>query len=174
MTSKAKGDRGEREAISYLQRYVPDLLCETPQRRLGLGRHDDTGDLDAFEHVAVQVKSYAATHLASAVRIASEGARKQAQTAKLPFGVGMVVMPRKPVNSINRWLFTALDWPTNPTEDAEVNSLEKAIIVLDATRSMQLLVKLDRGKTAPIFLSWLPRWSQDYQAALKMEGILAR
>ena len=162
--NKAKGDRAEREALVFLQKHVPDLLCDRPQRRLGLGRSFDTGDLDAFEDVVVQVKNYAA--LATGLRHAAEGAEVQAQRAGLPFGVGMVMVPRLPIGDPYRWIFAALEWPGgNPQCEAVVKDAKDLLIVLRATQGRPMLVRLERGNQRPIFTSWLSRWVADYQLA---------
>ncbi len=162
--NKAKGDRAEREALMFLQKHVPGLLCERPQRRLGLGRSFDTGDLDAFDDVVVQVKNYAS--LATGLRNAAEGAEVQAQRAGAPFGVGMTMLPRLPITDLYRWIFVALNWPSMSTEcDAVVKDAQDLLTVLRATQDHPMLVRLERGTKRPIYASWLPRWANDYQHA---------
>src|SRR6478735_12765266 len=55
-TNKRKGDRAEREAVAVLCELAPDLVVARPQRLLGAGRREDTGDLWVFPGVTVQVK----------------------------------------------------------------------------------------------------------------------
>jgi hypothetical protein len=162
--NKVKGDRAEREALVFLQKHVPDLLCERPQRRLGLGRSFDTGDLDAFDDVVVQVKNYAS--LATGLRNAAEGAEVQAKRAGVPFGVGMTMLPRLPITDLYRWVFVATQWPTVQVEcDAVVRDAQDLLTVLRATQEHNMLVRLERGSNRPLYASWLPRWADDYQRA---------
>ena len=55
-SNKRKGDRAEREAVAAVCRLAPDLVVERPQRLLGAGRGEDTGDLWVLPGVTVQVK----------------------------------------------------------------------------------------------------------------------
>jgi hypothetical protein len=162
---KAKGDRAERDAVTFLQTYIPELLVDMPQRKLGAGRMLDTGDLDVFPDAVVQVKNHAS--VASGLRLAAEGAQAQARNARVPFGVGMVMLPRLPITDHYRWLFVSLDWPT-PTDDydAYVKSADELLVVLRATRHREMLVRLERGNQSPISASWIDRWARDYRSAV--------
>ena len=72
-SNKRKGDRAEREAFAVLCLLAPDLLVPRPQRLLGAGRREDTGDLWVLPDVTVQVKHRADP--AQAIRIAADGGR---------------------------------------------------------------------------------------------------
>ena len=50
---KAKGDRAELEIAKRLT----DILGYPVRRKLGAGRHDDTGDLDGIANWTIQVKN---------------------------------------------------------------------------------------------------------------------
>lgn len=52
---KAKGDKAELE----VSRLIADLTGWQVRRKLGVGRADDTGDLDGIPDTTVQVKNYA-------------------------------------------------------------------------------------------------------------------
>lgn len=51
--SKAKGDKGEREAAALIH----DLLGVPARRKLGAGRLDDEGDIDGVPDTTIQVCS---------------------------------------------------------------------------------------------------------------------
>ncbi|GAA3634687.1 hypothetical protein [Microlunatus ginsengisoli] len=109
--SKAKGDRAEREAVAYLVAAVPQLVSVSrPQRKLGAGRAEDTGDLWVFDDCAVQVRSWAVAQIGTAIRSAAIDAAAQARNGDLAHGLGMVPVPRAPRGSV-RWLACCLDWP---------------------------------------------------------------
>ncbi len=168
-SAKTRGDRGERDAVRFLEHHVPaPLLCSAPQRRLGLGRHLDTGDLDVFNDVCVQVKSY--TNVGSALRLAAEGAEKQRTNAKLPYGVGMVVRPNEQKLDVARWLFVAIRWPTMLVDvDIVVNNSSDLLVALSATKHKPMLAALTRGSSrTPLYVSWITRWVRDYQEALQL------
>jgi hypothetical protein len=54
-SSKAKGDKGERECAALLA----DLLGVPARRKLGAGRQDDAGDIDGVPDTTIQVCSRA-------------------------------------------------------------------------------------------------------------------
>jgi len=158
-SAKAKGDRGEREAIDFLVHHIPDLLIDTPQRHLGLGRHEDTGDLDALPGTVIQVKSYADPRIA--VREAIRGAEAQAKRARVPLGVGMVSIPHKPRMGIGRWVFCGAHWPVEPDPEIIAKDVRTALIGLELTSHKPLLAMVERGGET-IYLSWLTRFVTDY------------
>lgn len=90
-SSKRKGDQAEREAVAVLRGLAPDLVVGRPQRLLGAGRREDTGDLWVFPGVTVQMK-YRADPL-HALRPAADGATVQAARAGSGFAVGLVPLP---------------------------------------------------------------------------------
>jgi len=158
-SAKAKGDRGEREAIGFLVHHIPDLLVDSPQRRLGLGRHEDTGDLDALPGTVIQVKSYADPRIG--VREAVRGADVQAKRAGVPLGVGMVSIPRKPRMSVGRWVFCSTHWPVEPDPEIIAKDARMALVGLELTSHKPLLAMVERGGEI-IYLSWLTRFVTDY------------
>jgi hypothetical protein len=52
--AKDRGDRAEREVQGILR----DLLGLAARRKLGAGRHDDTGDIDGLESTVIQVANW--------------------------------------------------------------------------------------------------------------------
>lgn len=167
--AKSKGDSGEREAVEFLSNRVPDLLVPTPQRRLGLGRHEDTGDLDAFKYAIVQVKTF--SDISTAIRSAVHGAREQTARAQVPFGVGMAAVPRKQKSSLTRWVFCTLDWPGETLDvDFICKDAKTALLVLECSQHKPMLASIERGTSEVVYLSWLPRWAADYELALKEKG----
>lgn len=115
--SKAKGDRAEREAVGYLIRAVPHLVSvPKPQRKLGAGRAEDTGDLWVFDDVAVQVRSYDLSAIGKALRSAAVDSAIQATNGGYPFALGMVPVPRAKQGTV-RWLASVTDWPKPPVRE---------------------------------------------------------
>lgn len=115
--SKAKGDRAEREAVAYLVETVPHLVSVgRPQRKLGAGRAEDTGDLWVFHDVAVQVRSYDLSKIGAAIRSAAVDAAAQARNGGQPFALGMVPVPRARPGTV-RWLACVADWPVPPARE---------------------------------------------------------
>ena len=106
--SKAKGDRFEREAVAALAAAAPDLVRPNPRRKLGAGRRDDVGDLDAFDGVTIQVR--ALSNVTRALRSAADDAVVQGERAGTRWAVGMVPIPRARAAGV-RWLCSAYDWP---------------------------------------------------------------
>lgn len=72
-SSKAKGDRAERE----VQELLRDLLHVPARRALGAGRLDDTGDIDGVPFTVIQVASW--KDVAAAVREKPLEAERQRQ-----------------------------------------------------------------------------------------------
>lgn len=120
--SKAKGDRAEREAVAELVSLAPDLVSvHNPQRKLGAGRAEDTGDLWVFHDVAIQVRSYDTSRLGIAIRSAAVDAVVQATNAGVPYALGMVPIPGSRKGTV-RWLACGLDWPdSGPTPDSRTD-----------------------------------------------------
>ena len=90
-SNKSKGDRAEREALEVICGLAPDLVVTRPQRLLGAGRREDTGDLWVLPGVTVQVKHRADP--AHAIRLAAVGAAVQASRAGCAFALGLVPIP---------------------------------------------------------------------------------
>lgn len=92
-SSKAKGDRAEREAVKLLVGQLPEHVLPQSKRILGAGREEDVGDLFVFPDVAVQVKNFKASNLGSAILSAASGAEVQAANGGLPYALGLVKIP---------------------------------------------------------------------------------
>ena len=115
--SKAKGDRAERDAVAYLVETVPHLVSVTrPQRKLGAGRAEDTGDLWVFHDVAVQVRNYDLAAIGRAIRSAAVDAAAQAANGDQPYALGMVPVPRAKQGTV-RWLACVTGWPEPPVRE---------------------------------------------------------
>jgi hypothetical protein len=115
--SKRKGDRAERAAVAYLTELTPHLVSVSkPQRKLGAGRAEDTGDLWVFHDVAVQVRSYAGRRIGEAIRTSAVDAARQAANARLPYALGMVPVPRAQRAAV-RWLACVTEWPAVPARE---------------------------------------------------------
>ena len=102
---KAKGDKGEREAVEILVALAPDLARDNAMRMLGAGRKDDIGDIAVFDDVAIQVKTWA--NLTRACREAADGAVQQQKNGRSAHHLGLAPIPRARtgVESL-RWLAT--------------------------------------------------------------------
>lgn len=168
---KQKGDRGEREAVEALVLLAGPLgLTMTPlqMRALGAGRKEDTGDIHVFPDVAIQVKNYAASRMNQALREAAVGAAAQAQNGRVPFHLGMSVVPRARKDGF-RWAVSAMHWPV-PVEADSV--LTTPMAALDAAKSdpMGLFVARRKG-TEDVLVSSLHRWLDDYVTALTVASL---
>lgn len=86
-SAKKKGDSAEREIAGMLTAQLGTLV----RRKLGVGRSDDTGDLDGLPDVTVEVKSYADVTRALREGLA-EVVHEQAN-AGTTFGVAFVRRP---------------------------------------------------------------------------------
>jgi len=115
--SKAKGDRGEREAVDALCLLAPDLVLPTARRKLGAGRKDDMGDLEVFFDVTIQVKTMA--DITAAARQAAMGAEVQSVRAGTRWALGMAPIPRARRSAV-RWLAATTTWPGEPLDPDEV------------------------------------------------------
>lgn len=90
--SKLKGDRAEREAAQLLA----DLLGVDCRRKLGAGRTDDTGDLDAppgscLDGWVLEVKNY--RDILAAIRDGLADAEREQSNSRSPFGAAMIRRP---------------------------------------------------------------------------------
>lgn len=110
-SSKAKGDRNERDAVAFLVAAVPDLLVDKPERMLGAGRKDDVGDLRVFPDAAVQVRAYAKPYLLAGLRSSAVDAASQAVNGRMPLSLGLVPFPNARAATQVRWLATTTVWP---------------------------------------------------------------
>jgi Holliday junction resolvase len=89
--AKAKGDRGEREVVSLLQRL---LRLPGIRRALGAGRKDDVGDIDGVPNTAVQVAWRA--NFTSTVYLKIDEVEAQRVNRKVPFGVAFCRINDRP------------------------------------------------------------------------------
>ena len=90
--SKAKGDRAELEAA----RWISDLLGVECRRKLGAGRTDDTGDLDAppgsvLDGWVLEVKNY--RDIPAAIRDGLADAEREQANSRRPFGAALIRRP---------------------------------------------------------------------------------
>ena len=122
-SQKGKGDRGEREAVTVLLDLLPPALGEltdrllekNPQRKLGAGRAEDTGDLWVLRDCAIQVKNMA--DINAALRSAAIGAQIQAGHGLLDHALGMSLIGGARIGTV-RWLASCIFWPVELEEDA--------------------------------------------------------
>ena len=167
-SSKRKGDRAEREAVAVLRGLAPDLVVASPQRLLGAGRREDTGDLWVFPGVTVQVK-YRADPL-HALRAAADGATTQAARAGSGFAVGLVPLPRARAHAV-RWVACCHHWPAPvPAGTSRFRGVARALTVVRAdepsAQRTQRLAVVDRAGSAPLFLAPVEAWVTAYRATL--------
>ena len=114
-SNKRKGDRAEREAVAVLCRLAPDLVVPRPQRLLGAGRREDTGDLWVLPGVTVQVKHRAdPAHGDPARRGRSRGAGAAGRVRRSRWGW---CRSRGPGRSAVRWVACCAAWPGRPPAD---------------------------------------------------------
>lgn len=126
-SAKDKGDRNERAAVAYLLETAPDLVSVSrPQRKLGAGRKEDTGDLYIFHDAAIQVRALA--NMGQAVRSAAEDSVVQAHHGDLEYALGMVPVPRARKEQVTWLASTTLDrWPEPVEPVAEFSLISKAL-----------------------------------------------
>lgn len=90
--SKRKGDRAELEAAALLA----DLLGVDCRRKLGAGRTDDTGDLDAppgsvLDGWCLEVKNY--RDVLAAIRDGMADSEREQANSRRPFGAALIRRP---------------------------------------------------------------------------------
>jgi hypothetical protein len=116
-SAKSKGDRAEREAVELLKTLLPDVVNHGAKRELGAGRKEDIGDIvRVVPETVIQVKSYAASAMATGLRTAAVGSAMQLENAiaqgyPMRFSVGLVPIPGAGKNGAVRWLATCTNWP---------------------------------------------------------------
>ena len=168
-SNKRKGDRAEREAVAVICRLAPDLVVARPQRLLGAGRREDTGDLWVLPGVTVQVKHRADP--AHAIRLAADGAAVQAQRAGSAFAVGLVPIPRARGGAV-RWVACCAAWPGPLPEGLAVfRSVTAALqhVRRDdgaAPPRAHRVALVERAPTAALFLAPLEAWLRAYRGAV--------
>lgn len=167
--AKQKGDRGEREAVAVLAALAPDLVVEKPQRKLGAGRKEDTGDLVVLPDVTVQVKTYGKVE--AALREAAAGAEAQRERAGTRFALGMVPIPRARQGSV-RWLAATLSWPGADPDEVDLVHLglvSRAITHLRredlGVRRDRRIVALDRARLPRLYLAPIEAWVTAWRIA---------
>lgn len=106
-----------------------DLVLTNSMRMLGAGRREDVGDLHVFPDVAIQVRAYAGNKIGTAVNSSATDSVRQAQNASLPYGLGLVPIPRAPKNGAVRWLACVEpgQWPTDSSPVAEFAMISKLL-----------------------------------------------
>ena len=168
--NKLKGDRAEREALEVICGLAPDLVVARPQRLLGAGRREDTGDLWVLPNVTVQVKLRADP--AHAIRLAAVGAAVQAVRAGSVFAVGLVPIPGARSAAI-RWVACCSVWPGQPpAEVAPFRSITRALQHVrrdDSTAPPRTnrLALVERASTAALLLAPLEAWLHAYRGAVQ-------
>lgn len=163
--SKRKGDQAELDAVAYIVDQTPRLVVPRPQRKLGAGRREDTGDLHVFADTAVQVRNWKLASIGGALRSAAHDSVIQAGNDDLGYAVGMVPYPGARQGTV-RWIAT---WAPGhgPTEvRAEFKIVSKALTWLrDDTGPYGYMVhpRLERighlgGPGEPILIAPFEAW----------------
>lgn len=127
--SKQKGDQAERDAVALIIAAVPDLVnVLKPQRALGAGRKEDTGDLHVFTDTAIQVRKYRAKDIGLAIRSSARDSVIQAGHAGAAHALGMAPIHNARAGSV-RWLacVTPGHWPIPVEPVAEFSMASKAV-----------------------------------------------
>lgn len=167
--SKQKGDRGEREAVEVLRSLAPGLVVDKPQRKLGAGRREDTGDLVVLPDVTIQVKTYAG--VTTALREAATGAEAQRARAGTSFALGMAPVPRARRGSV-RFLAAALSWPGGDPDDADlvrVGLVGRAVAHVRredlGVRRDRRIVAVERAGMARLYVAPIEAWVAAWRLA---------
>jgi len=167
--NKAKGDRGEREAVVVLCQLAPDLVLPNARRKLGAGRKDDIGDLEVFPDVTIQVKTM--SDVVTALRHAAIGAAIQGERAETAYQMGMVPIPRARAKAV-RWLAAAIDWPGGHPPDDELRIVGRTQDAVAHCRSETLGIPRSRriaavrrmdaqGMYVSTLEAWIAAWRKD-------------
>lgn len=164
--AKAKGDKGERDAVVDLVELAPDLVSKAkPDRYRGAGRADDVGDIRVFDDVAIQVKVYADP--ASIISGSATGAKRQqghktvAEGYEVPYHLGMVKVPRAQPGTV-KWIATGLDYPKPGVRTIVAPTYKDAIKLIRLNPRVVFIVEKS-GKTPLIFMTSIERWITDYR-----------
>lgn len=167
--AKRKGDAGERAAVVALVALAPDLVVPQARRKLGAGRKDDTGDLDVFADVAIQVKTMA--DLSKALRQAALGATVQAARARVPFHLGMAPVPRARAESV-RWIASCTEWPDLGLGHDELARFGTPTAAVDHVRNERLgvprarrIASVERKDCEIIVIAPIEAWLDAYRRA---------
>jgi len=167
--NKAKGDRGEREAVVVLCQLAPDLVLPNARRKLGAGRKDDIGDLEVFPDVTIQVKTM--SDVVTALRHAAIGAATQSKRAGTTYQMGMAPIPRARATAV-RWLAAAVDWPGGSPPDDELRIVGRTQDAVAHCRSESLgiprsrrIAAVRRADVPAMYVAtleaWIESWRQD-------------
>ena len=174
-SNKRKGDRAEREAVAVLRALAPDLVVGRPQRLLGAGRREDTGDLWVFPGVTVQVKWRAdPLHALHALRAAADGATVQGARAGSGFAVGLVPLPGARSAAV-RWVACCHHWPIPiPAGTARFAGVARALTLVRADdpavpRTHRLAV-VERAGSVPLIVATVEAWVAAYRTAPAVGG----
>lgn len=175
-SAKAKGDRGEREAVAMLCQLAPDLVLPNARRKLGAGRRDDIGDLEVFPDVTIQVKTMA--NVVTALRDAALGAEEQAARARTTYQVGIAPIPRSRKTAV-RWLAATTAWPEGPPPDDEVRVVGRTQDAIIHCRSEHLgiprfrrIANVRRAGAAPLYISTIEAWVFAWQHEVSAQSTL--
>lgn len=167
--SKAKGDRGEREAVAVLCQLAPDLVLPNARRKLGAGRKDDIGDLDVFPDVTIQVKTM--SDVVAALRHAAMGAAEQSVRAGTTYQMGMAPIPRARATAV-RWLAAAIDWPGGPPPDDELRIVGRTQDAVAHCRSEALgiprsrrIAAVRRADAQAMYVATLDAWIASWRGS---------
>lgn len=155
---KAKGDRREREAVAFLVENFSQHCRPNARRKLGAGRHDDMGDLDVFDDVAIQVRTRAV--ISTAIRTAASDAAIQAMRSGARWHFGMVPIP---YSRNVKWLAASTVWPGGGGDDAPVFGItENAVAHIKRGGSLALI---RRNGAVPMWIgtvaSWIDAWQSE-------------
>jgi hypothetical protein len=176
--SKNKGDQAEREAAMVLNALAADLMAGAARRKLGAGRRDDIGDLDAFVDVTIQVKAYADP--VRALREAVNGAKEQANRSGTRWNVGMSPLPRARRDGV-RWICSTDVWPSAPNvhlpsfgrTSRALEYIKSANVVIE-TPPRQRVALVEVKGTPTMFIGSIDAWVDAlrvaYQLDLEMAG----
>ena len=164
--SKDKGDKGELEAVRAIVALAPDLCVWNAMRMLGAGRKEDVGDLLVFPDAAIQVKAFKKSGLSAAIYSAAAGATAQAEVARHPHALGLVLVPRARLVGSVRWMACMDVWPLDGVEHQQFsNSLAAFDSIKQAGPDSRATAQVKRKDTAPVILSSLQTWVVAYRLA---------
>lgn len=154
--AKRKGDHFEREAVRSLVQVAPDLVIAGARRKLGAGRHDDVGDIDAIAGVTIQVR--ALRDVSKALRSAANDASKQGKNAQTDWSIGLVPILRARPGT-PRWIVSTLHWPGDPcTPPKTVSRTADAVKLLRSAGLESPIVVVDRAGQELMYVSTLETW----------------
>lgn len=160
---KQKGDRGELEVVKLLIATVPDLLVENPMRMLGAGRKDDVGDLSVFPDTAVQVKAFKESAISSGIYKSAAGAAVQAANGRVPYSLGLVLVPRARTVGAVRWVACVNEWPIPHTPQMFSAGVAAFEWVKKQGPNARVTAQVQRKGAKPVILGSLQSWLDAYR-----------